>query len=145
MDGREEEGTGLGRNLGESRGASPTAGRFQMRPDPPRAPPRLEAASPPLASGRGDCFRQRSREKPRRVTSEWAGEGPALIPREPSWLPATPGAGGARRGEPEHVEGTRVAALAGSPGPATLQPPPPRCTAWPGVLRPRLHEPIEAH
>lgn len=93
VDGREEEGTGLGRNLGESRGASPTAGRFQMRPDPPRAPPRLEAASPPLASGRGDCFRQRSREKPRRVTSEWAGEGPALIPREPSWLPATRGVG----------------------------------------------------
>lgn len=29
VDGREEEGTGLGRNLGESRGASPTAGRFQ--------------------------------------------------------------------------------------------------------------------
>lgn len=111
-----------------------------------RTLPALEAASPPLASGRGDCFRQRSREKPRRVTSEWAGEGPALIPREPSWLPATPGAGGgARRGEPEHVEGTRVAALAGSPGPATLQPPRPGCTAWPGVLRPRLHEPIEAH
>lgn len=63
-----------------------------------RTLPALEAASPPLASGRGDCFRQRSREKPRRVTSEWAGEGPALIPREPSWLPATPGAGRGRGG-----------------------------------------------
>lgn len=55
------------------------------------------------------------------------------------------GGGGERRGKPKHVEGTRVAALAGSPGRATLQPPQPGCTAWPGVLRPRLHEPIEAH